>query len=109
MKLEEQVKFLQSHRTVIGVGTPGRLSDLIEDGKLCDCAAYDVIFLTMRIGALSGESLVRIVVDASHVDQKRRGILDMKDTMMPLAKLLARKEFKERYSSEDRPLVLLFY
>jgi hypothetical protein len=33
MKVEEQVKFLNSHRTGIGVGTPGRLSDLIDDGK----------------------------------------------------------------------------
>ena len=52
---------------------------------------------------------MRIVVDASHVDQKKRGVLDMQDTMLPLARLLTRKDFKEQYSSEDKPLDLLFY
>lgn len=31
-KLEEQVSFLQKHRTGIAVGTPQRLIDLIENG-----------------------------------------------------------------------------
>lgn len=31
-KLEEQVSFLQKHRTGIAVGTPQRLTDLIENG-----------------------------------------------------------------------------
>ncbi len=55
------------------------------------------------------ESLQRIVVDASHVDQKKRGVMDMKDTMMPLAKWLARREFKDRYTDEENPLALIFY
>lgn len=55
------------------------------------------------------EHLKRIVVDASHIDQKKRGVMDMKDTMMPLAKWLARKEFKDRYTDEQKPLDLLFY
>jgi protein CMS1 len=55
------------------------------------------------------ENLERLVVDASHIDQKKRGVMDMKDTMMPLARFLARKEFKEKYAAEEKPLSLLFY
>lgn len=55
------------------------------------------------------EHLKRIVVDASHIDQKKRGLMDMKDTMMPLAKWLTRKEFKERYGDPEKPLELLFF
>ncbi|KAI8675348.1 Protein CMS1 [Fusarium keratoplasticum] len=91
MKVEEQVNFLQGHRTGIAVGTPARLMDLIDNG------------------ALSLDNLKRLVVDASHIDQKKRGVMDMKDTMMPLAKFLARKEFKDRYGDEKKPLALLFY
>jgi protein CMS1 len=63
----------------------------------------------MVLGALSLANLKRLVVDASHIDQKKRGILDMKEITMPLAKWLARKEFKERYTAEEKPLHLLFY
>ncbi len=55
------------------------------------------------------ENLKRIVVDASHIDQKKRGVMDMKETMVPLVKWLARKEFKERYTEEENPIDLLFY
>jgi protein CMS1 len=58
---------------------------------------------------LSLENLERLVVDASHIDQKKRGILDMKDTMLELARWLARKEFIDRYTDEPKPLKLLFY
>jgi protein CMS1 len=49
------------------------------------------------------------VVDASHIDQKKRGVMDMGDTMLPLARWLSRKEFKERYTAEKKALALLFY
>nr|XP_036580838.1 uncharacterized protein CTRU02_09231 [Colletotrichum truncatum]KAF6788910.1 hypothetical protein CTRU02_09231 [Colletotrichum truncatum] len=91
MKVEEQVKFLQGTRTGIAVGTPARLMELADNG------------------ALSLEKVQRIVVDASHIDQKKRGIMDMKDTMMPLARWLTRKEFKERYTEEKRHLDLVFF
>lgn len=91
MKVQEQVQFLKSKSTGIGVGTPARLMELIDNG------------------ALSLDLLEQIVVDASHIDQKKRGVLDMKDTMIPLATFLVRKEFKDRYADEENPLSLLFY
>jgi protein CMS1 len=50
-----------------------------------------------------------VVVDASHIDQKKRGVLDMKETMMPLAKLLTSKHLIDRYGDEKKPVDLIFY
>lgn len=112
MKVEEQVQFLQNHKTGICVGTPARLMDLIDNGKFNHnpntCFPQGSLCLT-RLGALCLDHLKRLVVDASHIDQKKRGVLDMKDTMMPLARFLSRKEFKDRYGDEKKPLALLFY
>ncbi|KAI0600635.1 U3-containing 90S pre-ribosomal complex subunit-domain containing protein [Biscogniauxia sp. FL1348] len=91
IKLEESKAFLEKHRTGIAVGTPVRLNDLVESGSL------------------KLDHLERLVVDASHIDQKKRGVMDMKDTMLPLARWLARPEFKERYTDPEKPLQLLFY
>ncbi|KAI0019094.1 U3-containing 90S pre-ribosomal complex subunit-domain containing protein [Xylariomycetidae sp. FL0641] len=91
IKLEESKQFLQKHKTGVAVGTPVRLNDLVE------------------CGALKLDKLERLVVDASHIDQKKRGVMDMKETMIPLAKWLARPEFKERYTDPEKPLQLLFY
>jgi protein CMS1 len=41
-----------------------------------------------------------VIVDASHVNVKKRGILDMPETQIPLIKLLAKEEFKSRYGDE---------
>ena len=78
-------------RISVGVGTPQRVNDLLEDG------------------ALSAKHLKRIIVDASYIDQKKRGILDMKETQMPLVKLLIRKDLRARYEDETMPTKLLFY
>ncbi|KAI8627866.1 U3-containing 90S pre-ribosomal complex subunit-domain containing protein [Xylariaceae sp. FL1651] len=91
IKIEDSKKFLQSHRTGVAVGTPLRLNDLVESG-------------TLKL-----DKLERLIVDASHIDQKKRGIMDMKETMIPLARWLSRSEFKERYVDPERPLQLLFY
>ncbi|KAK3190665.1 hypothetical protein K4F52_003356 [Lecanicillium sp. MT-2017a] len=91
MKVDEQVKLLNSARVSIAVGTPARLSELVENG------------------ALVLDGLHRIVVDASHIDQKKRGVLDMKDTMLPLARFISKKQFQDRYVSEEKPLSLLFF
>lgn len=79
------------HRISIGVGTPQRINDLLEDG------------------ALSAKHLKRIIVDASYIDQKKRGILDMKETQMPLVKLLTRSDLRDRYEDGEVPTKMLFY
>ncbi|GAP93311.1 putative replication regulator protein [Rosellinia necatrix] len=91
IKIEESKKFLETHRTGVSVGTPTRLNDLVDSG------------------ALKLDKLERLVVDASHIDQKKRGIMDMKETMIPLVRWLSRPEFKEKYTEPERPLQLLFY
>ncbi|KAI1323954.1 U3-containing 90S pre-ribosomal complex subunit-domain containing protein [Xylariaceae sp. FL0255] len=91
IKIEDSKQFLEKHRTGIAVGTPVRLNDLVESGSL------------------KLHKLERLVVDASHIDQKKRGVMDMKDTMIPLMRWLSRPEFKERYMDAERPLQLLFY
>lgn len=91
IKLADSIKFLKSNRTGIAVGTPMRLKELMNDG------------------ALATDRLERIVIDASHVDQKKRGILDMKETQVPLMVWLGKKEFREKYASLSGGIQLLFY
>ncbi|KAH6671719.1 U3-containing 90S pre-ribosomal complex subunit-domain containing protein [Halenospora varia] len=91
IKLQDSIKFLKSSRTGIAVGTPTRLKDLMDDG------------------ALAVDRLERIIVDASHIDIKKRGILDMKETQVPLILWLGHTEFKEKYGAESKGIQLLFY
>ncbi|KAH8667430.1 U3-containing 90S pre-ribosomal complex subunit-domain containing protein [Tricladium varicosporioides] len=91
IKLQDSIKFLKSSRTGIAVGTPTRLKDLMDDG------------------ALAVDRLERIIVDASHIDIKKRGILDMKETQVPLILWLGQTEFKEKYGAESKGIQLLFY
>ena len=65
--------------------------------------------LTTVGGALSCSDLERIVVDLSHIDQKKRGILDIRETQQPLMALLNRPEIKERYSEGEKPIQILCY
>ncbi|TAQ83497.1 hypothetical protein B7494_g8186 [Chlorociboria aeruginascens] len=74
IKIEDSIKFLQSTRTGIAVGTPARLKDLMDNG------------------ALVLDRLERIIIDASHIDQKKRGILEMKETQVPLTLWLGQKD-----------------
>jgi hypothetical protein len=66
---------LTEPRIDFGVGTPERLSALLDED------------------ALSTANLRRIVIDVSYIDQKKRGILDMRELHEALLKLLLRKEF----------------
>ena len=60
--------------------------------------------------ALCLDNVKRIVVDASHIDQKKRGVVDMRETMLPLAKLLCRPALKERYEDDAaKHIDLIFY
>ncbi|OGM46006.1 hypothetical protein ABOM_005258 [Aspergillus bombycis] len=91
IKLEEAKKFLERSRIAIGGGTPARISDLMDAGSL-------------KLGELQ-----RIVIDGSYVDQKQRGIFDMKETHLPLLKLLTRPEFRERYGVEEKRIQILVF
>ena len=55
--------------------------------------------------------LRNLVIDASYVDKKKRGIFDMKETQQPLMQLLHQKELKSRYIDyqSQAKLDLLFY
>lgn len=48
-------------------------------------------------------------MDASHIDLKKRGILDMKETQQPLMMLLNRADLKDRYDREKGGIGLMFY
>ncbi|EAW09225.1 uncharacterized protein ACLA_034280 [Aspergillus clavatus NRRL 1] len=91
IKLEEAKQFLQRARTGLGVGTPARISDLIDAGSL-------------KLGELE-----RIVIDGSYIDQKQRGIFDMKETHLPLLQLLTRSEFRERYGAKQKRVQILIF
>jgi len=91
IKLKDAARFLRSTRVGVAVGTPTRLNDLIEDG------------------ALIVDELQRIIIDASHIDAKKRGILEMKETHEPLIKWLNRREFKDRFGLPADGIDLIFY
>ena len=100
-------------RIGIGVGTPERLIALIDAGTWGfgppEESANGLCLILTSAGALSLAKLDRIVVDFSHIDQKKRGIMDMKETQEPLMRLLGRKELRDRYGMDDGGLDLLFF
>jgi U3-containing 90S pre-ribosomal complex subunit len=61
------------------------------------------------VGSLSLDKLRRVVVDASHVDGKRRGIFDMQELQAPLLDFLSTGDLKERYGETTHGVDLLFY
>ncbi|KAF2427588.1 hypothetical protein EJ08DRAFT_592794 [Tothia fuscella] len=91
IKLKEAIETCSKTRMSIGVGTPHRIADLLDDG------------------ALSSKHLKRIVIDASYIDQKKRGILDMQDTEPPLIRLLTRPALTELYQAKENGVCLMFY
>lgn len=68
----------------------------------------ETITLT-RAGALSVSKLERVLIDATHIDQKKRGIFDMRETHEPLMLLLNRPELKSRYGSGSGTVQLMLY
>ncbi|KAI9835404.1 MAG: hypothetical protein M1819_002322 [Sarea resinae] len=91
IKLKDAIEFVKKTKFGIAVGTPARLTDLVQ------------------AGALSLDKVHRIMVDSSHIDQKKRGILDMKETQIPLIGFLNLKGLKDRYGQDSRGVDLLFY
>ena len=62
-----------------------------------------------RLGALLESKIERIVVDASHIDQKKRGIFNMKETQEPLMRLLNRPKLRAVNGNEQPTVQLLMY
>lgn len=62
-----------------------------------------------RLGSLNLDELERIVIDGSHIDQKQRGIFDMKETHLPLLQLLTRPELRERYGASKKKVQILMF
>ncbi|KLJ06846.1 hypothetical protein EMPG_17663 [Blastomyces silverae] len=91
IKLAEAKEFIKQTRVGIGIGTPVRLNDLAASGEL------------------SLTHLKRIVIDGSYVDQKKRGIFDMKDLHLPLLQFLNRADLRDRYSSSDNRVEILVF
>lgn len=91
----------------VGVGTP-RIRDLVTEGWFSKSSTI-ASTLTFSIGALTLESLERVVIDCSFLDQKNWGILDMKETLQPLMRMLNRRELTTRYMGSDAPVKLMFF
>jgi protein CMS1 len=47
-------------------------------------------------------NLKRIVIDASHLDQKKRSIFDMKELLDPLVRLLSTHPILDRLEAGDK-------
>ncbi|TID17108.1 replication regulator protein [Venturia nashicola] len=87
IKLAEAVETCKKMRMPMGVGTPQRILELLEDGALC------------------AKHLTRIVIDASHIDAKKRGILDMKELQLPLVKFLNQAALRLRYGKRETQII----
>ena len=101
---------VKKSRINIGVGTPQRILDLLDDGE--SRARQDYLILTtahQAAGALSTSHLERIIVDASHIDQKKRGILDMKETHLQLVQLLTREDLMKKYGKDEGEVELIIF
>ncbi|KAI5777369.1 U3-containing 90S pre-ribosomal complex subunit-domain containing protein [Geopyxis carbonaria] len=78
IKLDEAIAGCGTARMGVGVGTPGRVLDLV------------------RCGALKTGALCRIVLDVSVVNEKQQGLLDIKETLQGLLDLLNEPGIKSR-------------
>jgi protein CMS1 len=86
IKLKDAIAMVKKTRIGIGVGTPSRLMELLDEK------------------VLNTEGLMRVVVDFSRVDGKTRGILDQKETQEPFMKFLARPEIRAALEAERADL-----
>jgi len=84
VQIEEQVKLLQKGVTHIGVGTPGRIGTLIENGR---CGQAPLLLLPLPPSSsrlfllcpegLSLQALKYVVLDWNWRDQKLRRMVDV--------------------------------
>lgn len=60
----------------------------------------------MYTGAVSLASIQRILIDASHINIKKQGILDMPELQTPLTQLLSREDLRTRYDAGDVKIIV---
>ena len=65
--------------------------------------------LLTLLGALSSSAIERVIIDASHIDQKKRGIFDIKETLGPLMLLLNRPELHIHEADGNLKTQLMLY
>ncbi|KAF8423340.1 U3-containing 90S pre-ribosomal complex subunit-domain containing protein [Tirmania nivea] len=89
IKLKDSIEYCQKTRIGIGVGTPGRVLALIKEDVL-------------KLGDLK-----RIIIDASQIDEKKRGIFEIKETQKDVIDLLCSEELRKRLL--DGSTSIIFY
>lgn len=88
MKLKDNVTYMKKYPVGIAISTPMRLRDLADTDD------------ALKLGLVK-----RIVVDASHKDEKKRSIFEMNELFLPLVEFLNRAEFRQRYGTGVEILV----
>ncbi|RPA91028.1 hypothetical protein L873DRAFT_1715673 [Choiromyces venosus 120613-1] len=83
IKLKESITTCQTSRMGIGVGTPGRILDLLKEG------------------VLKVDELKNVVIDASHVDRKGFGVFDVRETQKGVMEILGFAGVKARFESGE--------
>lgn len=88
MKLEEMVQYVQKTRFGIGAGTSARIQRLIEED------------------ALKVDSLKRIVLDSSYLDEKKRTIFSDRDAFVQLLNLVNLETLKLRFINDGTEVMV---
>jgi len=60
----------------------------------------------MYAGAVSLASVQRVLIDASHINIKKQGILDMPELQTPLTQLLSREDLRTRYEAGEAKIIV---
>ena len=87
LKLKDTIAYVRKTSFGFGVGTPGRLKELVESG------------------VMSVDGLERIVVDGSYLDEKKRGLWDMKELFAPMLEFLGLDGVKGRLGARAEVVV----
>jgi protein CMS1 len=90
MKLKENVEYLAKTKVGIAVGTPARLKDLVDQD------------------AIKTTELKAVVIDASYLDEKKRGIADMAELFKAMLQLLHHKSIRSRLELDNGARILVF-
>ncbi|PWW79965.1 hypothetical protein C7212DRAFT_307791 [Tuber magnatum] len=83
IKLKDSITTCRTSRMGIGVGTPGRILDLLKQG------------------VLKVDQLKNVVIDASYVDKKGFGVFDVRETQKGVMEILGFAGVKARFQSGE--------